>query len=446
VDSANYLNSQKTGDHPMLSPVIFSVALLAMSDTANRGFGVPAPKVAPIPAPPPPVPAAVQSVKELFTQGKFGMDYRLRYESVDDDAFAVNATAITLRSRNGFRTAALSGFSGYVEAESVYALREDYNSTANGRTGFPTIADPDGSEFNQAYLAYGFNTPTQVIVGRQRIAYDNQRFFGNIGFRQNEQTFDAATANLSRNGYALKVAYIDEVHRVFGNSNPNPLLRQQDLDAALINASYQFQPSAGKPLAGSTLSVYSYFVKNQDLPLSSAKTFGARYAGGIPIQDTARWFYTLELAKQDAYRNGSAAINADYSLAETGMSFEGGRYSVKVAQETLGSNRQRSAFQTPFATLHAFNGWADRFLVTPNAGLRDRFVDASAKFGPGVLGIQWHLYDSDIGSNRYGKEWGVQYLWPINDQLTTTVKAANYSADSFGRDAVKLWLFLDYKR
>jgi Alginate export len=420
----------------MLNPLILSILLSQ----------VPALKSAPTPPPPPPVPVEVNSFKEFFTKGKFGMDYRLRYESVDDDGFAVNATAITLRSRNGFRTAAVSGFSAYVESESVYALREDYNSTANSKTQFPTIVDPEGTEFNQVYLAYGFNTPTQVIVGRQRIAYDNQRFFGNVGFRQNEQTFDAATVNIARNGFAGKFAYLDKVHRIFGNSNPNQLLRQQDLDAVLLNGSYQFQASAGKPLAGSELSIYSYFVKNQDLPLSSAKTFGARYSGGLPVTDTARWFYTLELAQQDAYRNGNANIDADYSLIETGMSFESGRYSIKAVQETLGSNQGRSAFQTPFATLHAFNGWADRFLVTPNNGLRDRYLDASAKFGPGTLGLQWHLYDSDFARKRLGKEWGVQYLWPINDQLTTTFKAADYSADSFGKDTVKLWLFFDYKR
>jgi hypothetical protein len=405
---------------------------------------VPAPKSLAAPPAPPPVPTAVENFGDLLRKGKFARDFRLRYEHVDDDGFAQNGDAFTLRSRTGFRTAALSNWSAYAEIESVFALREDYNSTANRRTQFPTIADPEGTEFNQVYVAYGFNTATQAILGRQRINYDNQRFFGSVNFRQNEQTFDALTLNHAHNGYAIKLAYLDKVHRVFGNNNPNPLLRQLDLDALLVNGSYQFQSSAGAALAGSVFSVYSYFVKNQSQPVSSNKTLGLRYAAGLPFGVRNRFFYNVEYAKQSDYRGGSALIDADYTLAELGLSFDGGRYTVKVAQETLGGDG-RNAFQTPFATLHAFNGWADRFLVTPNTGLRDRYLDAAAKFGPGILSANFHRFDADHASAKLGSEVGVQYLYPFNDEINVTFKGANFRADSFAKDVVKTWLFVDYK-
>jgi hypothetical protein len=392
----------------------------------------------------PPQPIEAQSLSEWLSQGRFGLDYRLRYEFVEDDSFRRDAQALSLRMRHGFRTASFNQWSAYLESESVFALKEDYNSTANRRSQFPVVVDPDGSEINQAYMAYGFNTPTQMILGRQRIAYDNQRFFGNVGFRQNEQTFDAASVALTRNAISVKAAYLDQVHRIFGNSNPNPLLRQQELDAVLLNIAYTAPATAGKALAGGVLSSYGYFVKNQDVPLSSSRTLGMRYSGGLAVGDAKRFTYTAEYAQQDDYRGGSSVIDAYYSLIELGLVFDGGRYSIRGAQETLSGNG-RYGFQTPFASGHIFNGWADRFLVTPTTGLRDRYLDASAKIGPGVLSAQWHVFDADQGDARYGKEHGLQYAYQFNDRLFFTLKAANYAADSFLSDSKKLWLFADYR-
>jgi hypothetical protein len=395
------------------------------------------------PAKPLPLPE-VDSASAIFTEGKWLGDYRLRYEYVEDGAFQDPAKAWTLRSRTGFRTASFSNFSALVDAESIFTLKENYNSTDNRRTKFPVVADPDGSEINQAYLAYGWNTPTQVVIGRQRFVLDNQRFFGNVAFRQNEQTFDAGTLQLKRGAWTIRAAYLDEAHRFFGNYNDAPLLRQQDLDAYILNTSYQFAADAPAFLASNTLSGYGYFVENQDLVLSSNRVLGFRFAGSAPFGAVNRWLYTAEYASQQDYQGGSSAIDADYHLLELGMSFDGGTFVVKAAQETLGGDG-RYGFQTPFASLHAFNGWADRFLTTPATGLRDRYLDASAKFGPGVLSARLHIFDADSGKARYGKEQGVQYLYQFNDRLFFTAKAANYQADSFSADSKKFWVFADYR-
>ena len=42
-----------------------------------------------------------------------------------------------------------------------------------------------------------------------------------------------------------------------------------------------------------------------------------------------------------------------------------GALEFKLGYEELGSNAGLYGLQTPLATLHAFNGWADKFLVTP---------------------------------------------------------------------------------
>src|SRR5436190_1828738 len=120
------------------------------------------------------------------------LDLRLRSESVDDAAFARDADATTLRLRAGWRLPLGVHWRGLVELEHTSHLgAEQFNSSTNGRIGLPTIADADNTEINQAWLAWAPSDATQVAAGRQRLVFDNQRFIGNAGWRQNEQTFDA---------------------------------------------------------------------------------------------------------------------------------------------------------------------------------------------------------------------------------------------------------------
>ena len=62
------------------------------------------------------------------------------------------------------------------------------------------------------------------------------------------------------------------------------------------------------------------------------------------------------------------------------------------------------AFRTPLATLHAFQGWADLFLATPNAGIDDLFFNV--KFGIEKWQLQaiYHDFSSESGSTDYGTE------------------------------------------
>ena len=47
-----------------------------------------------------------------------------------------------------------------------------------------------------------------------------------------------------------------------------------------------------------------------------------------------------------------------------------GSFGLKAGYEVLGgADVPNHAFQTPLATLHAFQGWADKFLTTPAAGV-----------------------------------------------------------------------------
>src|SRR3546814_3293516 len=66
------------------------------------------------------------------------------------------------------------------------------------------------------------------------------------------------------------------------------------------------------------------------------------------------------------------------------------------------------AFQTPLATLHAFNGWADRFLSTPGNGLEDIYVGVGGKHGQWNWQALWHDFSADRGGADYGTELDAQ--------------------------------------
>ncbi len=375
------------------------------------------------------------SAKDALNEGKFSLDSRLRMEQVADDAASKDAHALTWRNRLGYRTAPWHGITVFAEIEDIRALDEHYNSTANGRTQYATVADPEGTEWNQAHITWDSGRGTQLVAGRQRIVFDNQRFFGNVGWRQNEQTFDALSASHAfGNGFSARYAYLDQAKRVFGDHHRNPLLAGYDLDAHLFNVA--------RAMPWGTLSGYGYFVENQDLPQSSTRTLGARFAGSRALNESWKLIYSAEYARQSDWRDVSASIDARYSLIEFGAARAG--YSAKLVRERLSGDGVH-AFQTPFATLHAFNGWADKFLLTPADGLVDVYLSSAGPLGPMQWTLAYHDYQSDRGGSDYGREWNAQLAYPFKQRFTATLKWADYQSAGFARDTGKLWLSLEYK-
>lgn len=360
---------------------------------------------------------------------------RLRYETVEDKAFTQDADALTARLRVGFRSPVWSGWSLYGDIEHTFHLGdEDFNSTANGKKAYPTVADPDNSELNQLYVNYALDKNNRVTVGRQRLIYDNQRFFGNVGWRQNEQTFDAVDAfHKFGNGWSVRYSYLDRVHRVFGGDNPDPIQARWNLNAHLLSATVLMGPS--------TVTGYAHFIDNETLPLTSHRNLGLRYAAKKEVPDGIGWQTALEYANQHDYADGAAKIDADYWLMEGALIWK--KHTFKVGWETL-SGDGNYGFQAPFGTLHAFNGWADKFLTTPVNGLRDAYVSWSHKYGDWTAQAAWHDYRSDHADLNYGQEWNASLGWNFAKKWNALIKAARYDADDFAKDTDKLWLSVEY--
>ena len=363
---------------------------------------------------------------------------RYRHEAVEDDAFTRDAAADTLRLRLGWSRALARGFSTGIELEGVTALGDRHNSGANGQTAYPPVPDARALELNQAWLRWRGERGGGTL-GRQRIALDNHRFVGNVGWRQNEQTFDGVSADATlRDGLVLRYAWLDRVHRVFSDEARDPLARERRLDSHLLNLAWQ---GAGGSLVG-----YGYWHDDEDVAAASTRTLGIRWNGQRPWGD-ARFGWTLEAANQRDHAANPNPTDVDYFLIEPSLAAAG--LTWKLGWEQLGGDGAR-AFQTPLATLHAFNGWADKFLVTPASGLEDRQLSVAGKFGTGRLEdklawtVAYHDYRSAQGNLDYGREWNASLSFPLPARLTGLVKFADYRSDGFARDTRKLWLQVEW--
>ena len=134
-------------------------------------------------------------MEQALREGDAIVDLRARYESVEQGGFASEADALTNRLRAGYQTAPLKGTAFLAEGVLVDDLVDDYNSTTNGQTEYPVVADPtDFAAINRFALINKSLERTTLTFGRQRIVHDDQRFVGNVGWRQNEQTFDGLRA------------------------------------------------------------------------------------------------------------------------------------------------------------------------------------------------------------------------------------------------------------
>ncbi|MCY7312895.1 MAG: alginate export family protein [Pseudoxanthomonas sp.] len=356
---------------------------------------------------------------------------RARHESVDDAALVHDASAQTLRLRAAVRAALGRGWTGLVEIEAIANAGNDYNSGSNGRSAWPSITDAKGSELNQAWLGWR-GTKGAVTAGRQRIVLDNQRFIGNSGWRQNEQTFDAVVfESTPAKGLTFQYAWLGRVHRVAGDEALDPWARERRLSTSLLHATLD--------RSGQQWTAYAYLHDDRDVAAASTATYGLRWTR--PPSAARHLGVSAEIARQTPYADNPGHFGHSYWLIEPALMTGG--ITWKLGWEHLGADNGHS-LQTPLATLHAFNGWADKFLVTPPDGLDDAYALATGKIGKLTWTGSLHDYHSVVDSRRYGQEYDVSLALPLRAGWAGLVKFADYHSDGFARDTRKLWVQLEY--
>lgn len=405
--------------------------------------------------------AATHSLAQALAAGKPNLDLRLRYERIDTDPpygpgiTRDDADALTTRLRLGYTTAQWHAFDAQAEFSGTWALDDDhYQSTDNFKHTYPIIPDPSGETLNQAWVRYSGLPATTITLGRQRLAHDNQRFIGNVAWRQREQTFDAVSlvgqwlprttvnyAYLSR-VQSFRAFRMDPANAGVSCSAEFACADTLDLDGHTLNLAWV--PAPAFKLVG-----YGYWL---DFGFDSAarrdtRTLGLRATGAVPA-GAYRLSYTAEYADQRGIADSPSGLKADYQLIE--LSAARGHLSATLGREVLGGDGGY-AFQTPLATLHAFQGWVDLFVSTPAQGVRDDYASLSLNVERARLTTVWHRFEADSTSLRYGDEWNLLATRPLGKQLNAGLKYGLYDGNADSPDAPrrsrteKFWAWIEYK-
>lgn len=379
-----------------------------------------------------------------LTEGKTFGNIRIRYENVDQDNDSIDtANALTMRTRIGYTTADISGFSVTAEFEDVRVIGGVDGYTV-GPTGFnlgeySVIADPEVTELDQAYLHYK-STRFTAKLGRQVMTFDNHRFIGHVGWRQDRQTFD---------GISLKAHPTDTLSIQYNHINKR---KRIFADVADLNSKDHLLNLAYKTPTG-TITAYGYLLEVDNNTNNSLDTIGIRFSG-----KKDKFSYAAELASQ-SYESGNNDNDAHYLMGKLAYTF--GPITIQGRYEILGSDDRSYGFSTPLATLHKFNGWADQFINTPSTGLEDIALSIRGKAGPGKWAITLHSFSSNkslitfagdgeptYSDNDLGTELDAVFSMQFSEIYNTGIKFAQYRAGErrFGKvDTRKIWAWIGLK-
>ncbi len=379
------------------------------------------------------------------------VDVRARYEEVEQTGIAANAHAETLRARLGLETGKLLDTQLLVEGELLIPLNHDYrpDNAVPTYTRYPLVADPENYVLNRLALINTSLPQTTVTVGRQRIILDDQRFVGNSPWRQNEVTYDAVrVVNHSIKNLTVDLTYLDRMHRAYGVDSPQGTYKG---DNYLANLAYQF--SVGKltafayvleldPIAGLTGAL--------DPRRGSTGTYGGRFAGAWPL-DGVKLGYVVSYAWQESRADNPLRFSNDYFLAELSATVQS--FTLTLSEEILQGNGT-AGFATPLATLHQFQGWADKFLTTPPNGIKDPHVSLAWTRSHlwGLDSVSATVVYHDFRAERVNTSYGTEYDLSLGAKwrhYAALLKYANYTADratpvAVARDTSKFWAQLEY--
>ncbi len=378
-----------------------------------------------------PGPAAADET--LIKPRLFG-DARLRYEHASDASFDQSSDAVTLRARLGLDVPITRRIWLIIEGEAIGALVDNFDDGVSPPPELPVIADPTIVELNRFQLGFEPVDDVRIIIGRQNLSLDDERFLGSVDFRQNQQTYDAVSASWSPSSvFALDVGYVRQTQRIFGRGE----LDRFEGDSYFANASVEI------PFGRLTGFHYAFDLETGPEDASdetaSSQTTGARLDGRWQSKRAAlKW--EASFARQTDFAGNPVDYSANYWAAA--LTAEVDDFFLGYRFESLGAGT--IGFQTPLGTLHKFQGEADVFLETPDVGIVDHSVSAGWRVGAigplrGVAAsVRAHWFGAEADQARLGREVDVSVSARL-DQVGLSFIFADYQADTFAADVRRVF-------
>jgi len=269
----------------------------------------------------------------------------------------------------------------------------------------------DALDFHQAYFAVTdlFGTPLKLKLGRQELAYANQRLVGSVGWSNIGRTFDAGvvsyrTGKVSVDLFTSKLigsptsAVSQNLHGVYSNFR---FAGSHQVDAFVL-----IDNNTEKVLQG----------------VDAGKSKLVRYTGGAYLRGKLASFdYEVE----GAYQAGKTMLTDSEARASIGAYLVSGSMGYTLNKENnlrIGvlytrlsgdddpGDATARTFNTLFATNHKFYGYLDYFPKTFSAsGLQDLALSVGVNPTP-ALGLKLDLH-------RFASEQGISVTDAFGDTV-----------------------------
>lgn len=372
-----------------------------------------------------------ESLLRAITSGEASGNFLLRAEGVNAASFDDPALALTLRTQLGYQTTSFKGWTAYAEFEAVSAVfGDDWYANAgsgdsnNGVTDRPVIADAQGAEVNQGWIRYA-SDKLRTTIGRQEIIFADSRFIGNVGWRHNHQSYDAARLDVTlSDAMSGSYALLREVHRITGQ------------DVTVRGHTAEARVALG---AMGYVTAFAFLLDYPNAPAASRSTLGARFHGTRSLNERIEASLETSYAiQQDAFDN-PGSVNASYLMA--GVALDRETSGIGLRFESLSGSAQDGSFVTPLATLHKFNGWADVFLATPTDGLVDIQLTLKHTVRRTSITLVAHDFTAQNGDLHHGREFDAVLGRSLPSGQPIGLKLAHYIADETGADVTKVWIW-----
>jgi hypothetical protein len=298
----------------------------------------------------------------------------------------------SMRVRGNVAAALEGGINVFVQVQDVRFWGEETN----------TLGDfsADNLDLHQGYIEFGElpYVDGSLKVGRQEMAFAEQRLIGSVNWTQQGRSFDGIRLSTSLAGHTLDL---------FGMKLAENTAPTQTEDANLLGA-YSRVSMRGS----GTLDLF--WLYNEAFAANSTKqsTIGAEW-----VNSYDRVYVRVEGAYQFGERDGS----------DVSAYMFGGRLGTSLVEQDLGvtllydylsgdpdpSGGDAQVFSTLFATNHAFYGAADLFLDIPahtgGHGLQDAAAQVSFNLRNDMrAGAEIHFFraadQGTLSTARFGEE------------------------------------------
>lgn len=360
------------------------------------------------------------------------VDFGVHLRAAHVDMGSNNSRAISAKLRATWQASWSDMLSTTLEVDHVSTgFNDEYDNGLRGN-GEAHIPDVAGTEINQGFVQLDLSQ-WKVKAGRQLIEYDNQRFIGSNGFWQNEQTFDAVRVDYEfYNASRLSYAYIANANRIFGdgakrelsitdiNYDPINLERTQFLLGDHKHNTHLFNLRL-KEWDHSELGFYYYRIDNRDVISESNNTFGSRF-NYQHVVGSFRVKSHIEIATQ-THPEQLNDERVNYHLIELAASLRSTE--LELRHETLGA-KNGVRFITPLASLHDFQGWADKFGSQPTNGIVDNSLAVSWRRAPFKIDMRFHTFHSEEGNVDWGQELDIDFIMKIKRKHKFLLRYAQF--------------------